>query len=132
MTGFWPKLLEFGTERLDSDILAKICQNHWNPVVLAKSWPVGRDPAILGGIFWPDPAGSSGRDILARSGLSGQIRLAGWNPAVLARWSECDQFGRLNLGLPDSGDNDLILSDFGTSKISVVVDCLNVKVDCVV
>jgi hypothetical protein len=46
--------------------------------------------------------------------------------------------GRLNSGedgqipLPDFGDIDLRLSDFGTGKISVMVDCFNVKVDCVV
>jgi hypothetical protein len=29
-----------------------------------------------------------------------------------------------NLGLPDSGDIDRMLSDFGTGKILMMVDCL--------
>jgi hypothetical protein len=116
VTGFRPKLLES-------------CQNHWNPAVLARSELVGRDPAVLVGIFWPDPAGRE----------SGQIR----NTAVPARWLEYDHNSRRNLGWPDfgedgripsldSGDIDWMLSDFDTDKISVIDDCLNVKVDCIV
>jgi len=58
MTGFQPKLPESGTELPDSGILAGICQNYWNPAVLA--W------------FF-----------LARSGLYGQIRLDGRNATNL-------------------------------------------------
>jgi hypothetical protein len=90
-------------------------------------WPnsgeSGWIPAKTAGIrpFWPDPAGiwPFWKDF----GRSGQISV---------RWPEYDQFGHWNLGQPDSGDIDLRLSDFGTGKISVIVDCFNVKVDCVV
>jgi hypothetical protein len=54
------------------------------------------------------------------------------DPAILAKWPEYDQFGRQNLGWPDSGDIYRMLSDFDTDKNSMMVDYLNVKVDCVV
>jgi hypothetical protein len=47
-------------------------------------------------------------------------------------WLEYVQFGRRNLGWSDSGNIDQMLSDFGTGKISVMVDYLNMKVDYVV
>jgi hypothetical protein len=42
------------------------------------------------------------------------------------------KFGRRNMGGLDFGDIDRMLSNFGICKIPVMVDCLNVKVDCVV
>jgi hypothetical protein len=76
-------------------------------------------PTVLVGIFWSDPAGR--------------------NPA---KWPEYNQFGRRNLGRPDSGEDgriplpdfddiDMRLSDFGTDKFLVLVDCFNVKVEFV-
>jgi len=56
-------------------------------------------------MLWPDSASRP------ESGCSSQIP---------ARWSEYD---RWNLGLPDSGDIDWMLADFGTGKISMIVDC---------
>jgi hypothetical protein len=61
----------------------------------------------------------------------------------LVGWPEYDQFGCRNLGLLDFGEDDRILksdssdidrmlANFGTGKISVMVNYLNVKVDCVV
>jgi hypothetical protein len=57
--------------------------------------------------LWPDPgqsagiqSGFSGRAILAKSGLSGQIPASrlefGHSDQILARWLEYDQFGRQN------------------------------------
>jgi hypothetical protein len=55
---------------------------------------------------WPDP-GESGQ-ILAQNGQT---------PAY---WPESGRSCRN----PDSGDIDRMLSDFGTGKISMMVDCL--------
>jgi hypothetical protein len=79
---------------------------------------------FLAGIFLARsvrPAGRSGWDVLAR------FQLDGWNTTSLIAKIWVDW-----IPLPDFGNIDKILSDFGTGKISVMVDCLNVKVDCIV
>jgi hypothetical protein len=52
-----------------------------------------------------------------------------------AKWQDSGQIGRQNLAdripSPDSGDINRML-DFDTDNISMVVGCLNVKVDCAV
>jgi len=49
--------------------------------------------------------------------LVGIFRRESGRSAVLAKWSECDQFGRQNLGWPDSSDIDLMLLDFGDGRL---------------
>jgi len=90
----------------------EICQNRWNPAILARSRPVGRDLAVLA---------RSGRPTV----LGWFVRPAGRNPAFLARIRSSESgvtgFWRR---WPDSGNIDRMLSDFSTGKISMMVDCL--------
>jgi hypothetical protein len=60
---------------------------------------------------------------LVRSGLSGQIQ-PDWSPEfeLTGFWQRWPDFGNINR----------MLSDSNTGNISMVVGCLNVKVDCVV
>ncbi len=64
-------------------------------------------------------------------------RPIGRKTIVLARirpfWQDLDQMaGSRPLWWLESGDSDRTLSDFGTNQISMVVDYLNLKVDCIV
>jgi hypothetical protein len=72
-------------------------------------------------MFWPDPASQPG------SGRFGQIS---------AGWPEYDQFGRRNLGWPGSvaefQRHWQDVGEFGYQQDFGEVNCLNVKVDCVV
>jgi hypothetical protein len=47
-------------------------------------------------------------------------------------WPDSSQAEIRPVWSPDSGNIDRMLSDFGIGKISMMVDCLNVKVDCIV
>jgi hypothetical protein len=89
---------------------------------VAEFWQKYRIPAKTVGLR------HTGRKLLEllESGCSGQIP---------AKWPEYDQFGRRNLGrpdsgeygripLPNSGDIDLRLLGFGTGKILMKVDCI--------
>jgi hypothetical protein len=53
---------------------------------------------------------------------SGQIRPAGRSGLICP--ANRPEYGRRNLGLPDSDDIDRMLSNFGTGKISMMVDYL--------
>jgi hypothetical protein len=51
-----------------------------------------------------------------------------WSPE--SGWPDFGEGGRVPS--PDSGDINRMLSDSNTGNISMVVSCLNVKVDCAV
>jgi hypothetical protein len=118
------------------------CQNRWNPANRPGSGSSGQIPASRQGSCRSGQIRPVGRDptFLARFGQSVGIRPFWPYPAgILSFWPDGRNMTILVVGirtdqipLPDSDDIDRMLSNFSTGKISVMVDCLNVKIDCVV
>jgi hypothetical protein len=93
---------------------------------LAKA---GRDPASLARAS-RDPASRPKSSSLARSGQMDGIRPGSGQMAGIR--SDCRRNLADRIPSPDSGDINRMLSDSDTGNISMVVGCLNVKVDCAV
>jgi hypothetical protein len=136
--------------------IARIRDKCWNPDSFVGIWD-SRIPAKVAGSGQIRPANRPESGSLARSGQMAGIRSDGRNPVrwiwpnpsgqPAGIWSDgrnpAGLIGHRNFGWPDSGEGGRIpspdssdinrmLSDSDIGNISMVVGCLNVKVDCAV